>query len=152
MPGLFAVLLLMLSSLPLRAEDLIDTAQRAGSFKTFLAAVKTAGLTEQLRKEGPYTAFIPTDNAFTQVETARWAALLEDKPRLERVLRYHLIHGKVKVTEVKPGPAKSAAGPTLALKSDNGMVTVNGARVTESDLAADNGIIHGIDSLLMPPE
>ena len=63
-----------------------------------------------------------------------------------------MVHGRMKVTEVKPGPVRSLAGDDLLLKSDNGMVTVNGARVTESDLVADNGIIHGIDQVLLPPE
>lgn len=135
-----------------RAEDLLDTARRAGSFETFLDAVKTAGLTRQLKADGPYTAFMPTDAAFRQVDPGKWEALLQDKQQLARWVRYHLMPGRVKVTEVSPGPTSSAAGLPLALKSDNGMVTVNGARVTESDLMADNGIIHGIDAVLMPPE
>ncbi len=135
-----------------RAEDLFDTAKRAGSFQTFLDAVKIAGLTRQLRAEGPYTVFMPTDAAFRQLDPDQWEALLQDKQQLTRLVRYHLMPGRVKVTEVSPGATKSAAGMPLALKSDNGMVTVNGARVTESDLMADNGIIHGIDAVLLPPE
>jgi uncharacterized surface protein with fasciclin (FAS1) repeats len=95
---------------------------------------------------------MPTDAAFARLDATQWEALHKDKEQLARMLRYHLIHGKVKVTEVKPGSTKSAAGPLLRLASDNGMVTVNGARVTESDLAADNGIIHGIDAVLLPPD
>ncbi len=151
MRRLLLSILILLAALPVRAEDLLATADRAGSFKTFLQAVKTAGLSEQLRKDGPYTVFMPTDTAFRQIDSARWEALLEDKQALARVIRYHLIPGKVKVTEVKPGRTRSEAGAPLMLKSDNGMVTVNGARVTESDLAADNGIIHGIDAVLLPP-
>ncbi len=111
-----------------------------------------AGLSGQLNEAGPYTVFMPTDAAFRQLDESRWQALQGDKRALARFVRYHLIRGKVKVTEVKPGPTKSEAGPLLSLKSDNGMVTVNGARVTESDLSADNGIIHGIDAVLMPPD
>jgi uncharacterized surface protein with fasciclin (FAS1) repeats len=133
------------------AEDLLDTAERSGLFKTFIDAVKTAGMVRQLRAEGPYTVFMPTDSAFAQVDDAAWEAMKKDPDELARVIRYHILAGKIKVTEVKPGPAKSNEGQTLQLKSDNGMVTVNGARVTDSDLMADNGIIHGIDQLLLPP-
>jgi uncharacterized surface protein with fasciclin (FAS1) repeats len=94
---------------------------------------------------------MPTDTAFQQIDEAEWEAVKKNPNRLARVIRYHMIPGKGKVTEVKPGPALSDEGENLLLKSDNGMVTVNGARVTESDLIADNGIIHGIDHLLLPP-
>ena len=145
-------LILAIASFPALPEDLLDTARRAGSFTTFVAAVRTAGLTTQLKADGPFTIFMPTDAAFARLDATQWEALHKDKEQLARMLRYHLIHGKVKVTEVKPGSTKSAAGPLLRLASDNGMVTVNGARVTESDLAADNGIIHGIDAVLLPPD
>ncbi len=152
MVRLLMLLVLTLSALPALGEDLLDTARRSGSFKTFVEAVRTAGLTTQMKADGPYTVFMPTDDAFSQLDTAQWEALQKDKDQLARLLRYHVIPGKVKVTEVKPGKTKSEAGAMLALKSDNGMVTVNGARVTESDLVADNGIIHGIDAVLMPPD
>lgn len=149
------VLLCLLASFaakPAQAADLLDTAERSGSFKTFLEAVRIAGLTRQLKSEGPYTVFMPTDRAFSAIGEADWTALKNKPQALARILLYHIIRGRVKVTEVKPGPAGSIAGPSLDLKSDNGMVTVNGARVTESDLQADNGIIHGVDSVLRPPE
>lgn len=149
---LVMMLIFAVSALPASGEDLLDTARRAGSFKTFVDAVRTAGLTTQMKADGPFTIFMPTDDAFSQLDSAEWDALQKDKDQLARLLRYHVIPGKVKVTEVKPGETKSEAGAMLALKSDNGMVTVNGARVTESDLAADNGIIHGIDTVLMPPD
>lgn len=154
MTGKHLALLLCTSLLlsPAVADDLLDTAARSGSFKTFLDAVKAAGLTRQLKAEGPFTVFMPTDTAFQHVDDAEWQSLRKDPERLARVIRYHIIAGKVKVTEVKPGLAKSDEGQPLQLKSDNGMVTVNGARVTDSDLMADNGIIHGIDHLLIPPK
>ncbi len=145
-------LTVLLAAEPVRAGDLLDTAQRSGSFKTYLEAVRIAGLTRQLKAEGPFTVFMPTDNAFTQLADGEWESLKKTPQALARVLRYHIIRGRVKVTGVKPGPASSIAGPDLDLKSDNGMVTVNGARVTESDLQADNGIIHGVDEVLMPPD
>ncbi len=134
------------------AEDLLDTAARSGSFRTFLEAVRAAGLTRQLKTEGPYTVFMPTDTAFAHIDEDEWNAVKKDPQKLARVIRYHMVGGKVKVTEVKPGPTRTDEGQPLTLKSDNGMVTVNGARVTDSDLVADNGIIHGIDGLLLPPE
>lgn len=145
-------LLAALAASPLNAADLLEAAERAGTFKTFLQAVRDAGLTRQLKTEGPYTVFMPTDNAFAQLLASDWAALKNQPQALAQVLRYHMIRGKVKVTEVKPGSSSSIAGPSLEIKSDNGMVTVNGARVTESDLQADNGIIHALDTVLMPPE
>ncbi len=138
--------------MPVQAADLLDTAERSGSFKTFMSAVRIAGLTRELKAEGPYTVFMPTDNAFARIPEADWERWKKEPQSLARVLRYHMVRGRFKVTEVKPGQATSLAGPALELKSDNGMVTVNGARVTESDLQADNGIIHGVDSLLTPPE
>ncbi len=134
------------------AEDLLDTARRAGSFRNFVDAVRIAGLTRQLKAEGPYTLFIPSDSAIDQLPDGQWQALLKDPEQLARVLRYHIVSGRLKVAEVKPGPVRSNEGQPLKLTSDNGMVTVNGARVTESDLAADNGIIHAIDDVLLPPD
>ena len=148
---LVSLLLASLLTLPALADNLLDTAARSGSFKIFLDAVKTAGLTRQLKAEGPYTIFMPTDTAFQKVDDAEWETIRKNPDKLARVIRYHIIPGKVKVTEVKPGPTRSDEGEPLQLKSDNGMVTVNGARVTDSDLMADNGIIHGIDHLLIPP-
>lgn len=135
-----------------QAVNLFDAANNSSTFKTYLNAVKIAGLTEKLKSGGPYTVFAPSDTAFSNLPAGQWEQLLENKPKLIRVLTYHMVPGKVKVTEVKPGNATSTEGSLLTLKSDNGMVTVNGARVTESDIAADNGIIHAIDKVLMPPD
>ena len=132
------------------AEDLLDTAQRSGNFKIFLDSVKASGLTRELKTEGPFTAFIPTDDAFGRLTDYQWQTLSKKPEQMARMVRYHLMHGKVKVSEVKPGEVTSVEGHTLFLKSDNGMVTVNGARVTESDLIADNAIIHAIDEVLLP--
>lgn len=133
-------------------EDLLDTAQRSGSFKIFLNTVKTSGLTRELKTEGPFTAFIPTDDAFGRLPEDLWQTLSKNPEQMARMVRYHLTRGKFKVTEVKPGRVTSVEGHPLTLKSDNGMVTVNGARVTESDLMADNAIIHAIDAVLLPPD
>jgi len=146
------VSLLFWSASPASAENLREAADRSGSFKTFLSAIKTAGLVGELESRHPLTLFLPTDTAFAQLPDGEWEAIRRDTKRLSEVLRYHMVKGRMKVTEVKPGPTRTLSGKDLLLKSDNGMVTVNGARVTESDLQADNGIIHGIDQVLMPPE
>lgn len=145
-------LITLLASGSVTAEDLLDTAQRSGNFKVFLDTVKTAGLTRELKTEGPFTAFMPTDDAFGRLPEDEWQTLSNNPEQMARMVRYHLTRGKVKVTEVKPGSLPSVEGHPLTLKSDNGMVTVNGARVTESDLMADNAIIHAIDTVLLPPK
>lgn len=134
------------------ADDFLETAQRSGSFNTFLQAMKLSGLTRELKTGGPFTAFIPTDEAFARLPDDQWQALSKNPDEMARLVRYHLTRGKVKVAEVKPGRVASVEGHALLLKSDNGMVTVNGARVTESDLVADNAIIHAIDAVLVPPD
>ncbi len=132
------------------AADLIDTAASATSFKTFLAAVKTAGITETLKNTGPYTVFIPSDQAFAKLPDGAWAALSKDKARLTKLVNYHIIRGKILITDIKPGPANTIQGDTVKLTSDNGMVTINGAHVTQSDISADNGVLHEIDTILIP--
>lgn len=144
--------MLMMGATLARTEDLVDTAITSGSFKTFLAAVKAAGMTEQLRSGGPLTIFAPTDAAFSQLPKGEWEQISRDKAKLASLLSYHMISGSIKIVEVKPGMARSVEGATLQLKSDNGMVSINGARVTESDLIADNGIIHAIDKVLILPD
>ena len=142
----------LLTAQPALAENLREAANRSGSFKIFLSAAKTAGVLNDLQSRHALTLFLPTDTAFSQLPDGEWDAIVRDKSRLSRVVRYHMVRGRMKVTEVKPGPVKTLEGSDLQLKSDNGMVTVNGARVTESDVVADNGIIHGIDKVLLPPE
>lgn len=150
--ALFALLWMLGNASLVQAVNLFDAANNSSTFKTYLSAVKTAGLTDRLKTGGPYTIFAPSDAAFSNLPAGQWEQLLENKPQLIRVLSYHMMQGKVKVTEVKPGTIASAEGSLLKLKSDNGMVTVNGARVTESDITADNGVIHAIDKVLMPPD
>lgn len=137
---------------PANAEDIVETAATSGTLKTFVAAVETAGLTEKLKTSGPYTVFAPTDSAFQNLPSAEREALLKDKEKLAKILAYHIIPGKVTVSDVKPGEATTILGQPLELTSDNGMVTVNGASVIQSDVEADNGIIHEIDALVMPPQ
>jgi uncharacterized surface protein with fasciclin (FAS1) repeats len=133
-----------------QAANIMETAASAGSFKTFLAAVKSAGLTETLKNSGPYTVFAPTDEAFAKLPAGTWENLSKDKKKLSQVLANHIVPGKVMVAEVKPGKIKTTQGGMLTLTSDNGKVTVNEANITESDVTADNGVIHAIDTVVLP--
>lgn len=133
------------------AADLVDIAAKSGNFKVFVAALKTTGFSETLRNTGPYTVFAPSDDAFAKLPAGTWDTLAKNKIRLAKVLSYHVVPGKMLVTEVKPGKMKTTQGEMLSLTSDNGKVTVNGANVTESDISADNGVIHAIDAVVMPP-
>jgi uncharacterized surface protein with fasciclin (FAS1) repeats len=135
---------------PAVAANIVDTATAAGSFKTFVAALKAAGFTESLKNTGPYTVFAPTDEAFSKLPAGTWEALSKDKVKLAQVLAYHIIPGKVLITEVKPGKVKTTQGGMLTLTSDNGKVTVNDANITLSDVTADNGVIHAIDTVVLP--
>lgn len=132
------------------AADLVETASSSGSFKTFLAAAKAAGITETLKNSGPYTVFAPSDSAFGKLPPGAVDSLMKDKTRLAEVLSHHVIPGKVTVAEVKPGKVKTIQGDELTLKSDNGKVTVDAANVVQSDLIADNGVIHEIDAVVLP--
>lgn len=130
------------------AADLTEAAANSGSFKSFVAAVKRSGLNETLKNGGPYTVFAPTDEAISKFGQDRWKEMEKDKSRMSELLMRHVVPGKMMITEVKPGPAKTLAGTTLALKSDNGKVTAGSANVTQSDITADNGVIHAIDAVL----
>lgn len=134
------------------AEDLVSTASNSGSFKTFLSAAKAAGITEQLKQSGPYTIFAPGDSAFNKLPRETVVALFKDKERLAEVLSHHIIPGKVTVSNVKPGKVATLQGDEITLTSDNGKVTVDHANVIQSDLMADNGVIHEIDVVVLPEE
>jgi len=147
---LTAGLMLALAAGAASAADLVDTAVASLNLKIFSAALKTAGLRETLRSTGPYTVFAPNDEAFNKLPPGAWDALSKDKVRLAALLAHHVIPGKVLITEIKPGKVQTIQGDAVTLKSDNGKVTVDQANVIESDLNADNGVIHVIDTVLMP--
>lgn len=149
---IFAGLMLALALPPVMAANIVDAADNARTFKVFVAAMKKSGLAEQLQSGGPYTVFAPSDEAFNKLPTGALDQLMKDKEKLKEILAYHVIDGKVMVMEIKPGKTKTLQGKELQLTSDNGKVTVNGANVTQSDIAADNGVIHEIDTVVMPPE
>ncbi|MDN4588730.1 hypothetical protein DBA29_09530 [Xenophilus aerolatus] len=131
------------------AQDIVDTAMKAGNFKTLVTAVQAAGLVDTLKGPGPFTVFAPTDEAFAKVPKAQLDALLADKAKLTKVLTYHVVPGAVMAKDVKPGMVKTVEGGNLTLATTGG-VTVNGAKVVQADVKASNGVIHAVDTVLMP--
>lgn len=132
------------------AADIVDTAASAGSFNTLVTAVKAAGLVDTLKGPGPFTVFAPTDEAFAKIPKAQLDALLKDKAALTKVLTYHVVPGKVMAADVKPGSVKTVQGSNLTVSTAGGAVKVDSAKVVKTDIAADNGVIHVIDTVVMP--
>ena len=132
-----------------QAKDIIDTAAGAGDFKTLATALEKAGLVQTLRGPGPFTVFAPTDAAFAKVPKAQLDALLADKEKLAAVLTYHVVPGKVMASDVKAGKVKTVQGSDLTVSTAGG-VKVDAANVVKTDIAADNGVIHVIDTVVMP--
>ncbi len=132
------------------AADIVDTAKSAGTFNTLVTAVQAAGLTDTLKGPGPFTVFAPTDAAFAKIPKAKLDALLKDKAALTKVLTYHVVPGSVMAADVKPGMVKTVEGDSITVKGMGGKVMVDKATVTKTDIAADNGVIHVIDTVLMP--
>ncbi|MEO8935653.1 MAG: fasciclin domain-containing protein [Burkholderiaceae bacterium] len=132
-----------------QAKDIVDTAVAAGSFKTLVAALQAAGLVDTLKGKGPFTVFAPTDDAFAKIPKADLDALLKDKAKLTAVLTYHVVPGKVLSKDIKPGKVKTVQGGELTIATAGG-VTVDDAKVIKADVMADNGVIHVIDTVLMP--
>ncbi len=132
-----------------QAKDIVDTAVAAGSFKTLAAALGAAGLVDTLKGKGPFTVFAPTDEAFAKIPKADLDALLKDKAKLTAVLTYHVVAGKVMAADVKAGKVKTVQGSDLTVTTAGG-VQVNGAKVVKTDIVADNGVIHVIDTVVIP--
>ncbi len=133
-------------------KDIVDTAVDAGSFGTLVAAVKAAGLVDTLKGEGPFTVFAPTDAAFAALPEGTVENLLkpENKDQLTAILTYHVVPGKVMSGDLSDGMmATTVEGSDLTISTDDG-VMVNSANVTTADIEASNGVIHVIDSVLMP--
>jgi uncharacterized surface protein with fasciclin (FAS1) repeats len=134
-------------------KDIVDTAVAAGKFNTLAAALKAAGLVETLKGSGPFTVFAPTDDAFAKLPKGTVEELLkpENKEKLTKVLSHHVLAGKVMSTDIKGATeAKTVANTTLTVKPHDGKVMVGDATVTAADVAASNGVIHVIDTVLLP--
>jgi len=140
---------LAFAALSAQAKDIVDTAVAAGKFNTLAAALQAAGLVDTLKGPGPFTVFAPTDEAFAKIPKADLDALLKDKAKLTAVLTYHVVAGKVMAKDVKAGKVKTVQGSELTLGTTGG-VTVDAAKVIQADIVADNGVIHVIDSVVLP--
>jgi len=149
MKKLIALTALSLAALSAHAKDIVDTAVGAGNFKTLATALQAAGLVDTLKGKGPFTVFAPTDEAFAKIPKAQLDALLADKAKLTAVLTYHVVPGKVMAKDVKAGKVKTVQGGELTVGTTGG-VTVDGAKVTTADIVATNGVIHVIDTVVLP--
>jgi uncharacterized surface protein with fasciclin (FAS1) repeats len=133
-----------------QAKDIVDTAVAAGSFKTLAAALTAAGLIDTLKGAGPFTVFAPTDEAFAKLPAGTLEALLKDKAKLTAILTYHVVPGKVMAADVvKLKEAKTVQGQMVKIDTSKG-VKVDGANVVKTDIVCSNGVIHVIDSVILP--
>ena len=157
--SLFALAALLTSTLTLpmvqaadKPGDIVAVASGAGSFKTLVTAVKAAGLVETLQGKGPFTVFAPTDEAFAKLPAGTVENLLkpENKEKLAAILTYHVLPGKVMAADVKTMKAKTVNGKELSIRVEGGKVTVDNANVIKTDVAASNGVIHVIDTVVLP--
>ncbi|CAN5267261.1 hypothetical protein BH11CYA1_BH11CYA1_33000 [soil metagenome] len=132
-------------------KDIVDTAVAAGKFNTLAKALGVAGLVDTLKGKGPFTVFAPDDAAFAKVPAEALNALLADKAKLAKVLTYHVVSGEVLAKKVvKMKSAKTLEGSSVAIKEADGKVMVDNATVTATDIKCSNGVIHVIDTVLMP--
>jgi uncharacterized surface protein with fasciclin (FAS1) repeats len=130
--------------------DIVDTAVAAGSFNTLVSALEAAGLVDTLKGEGPFTVFAPTDEAFAKIPEDQIQALLANKTQLTEVLTYHVVAGSVMSTDLENGmQVETLQGGNLSINTTEG-VMVNDAKVVQADIECTNGVIHAIDTVLMP--
>ena len=153
--SLVALAVTVAATLPARAaeKDIVETAVSAGSFKTLAAALKAAGLVETLKGKGPFTVFAPTDEAFAKLPAGTVENLLkpENRDKLKAILTYHVVAGKVMAADVvKLKTAKTVEGSSVKIATSGGKVMVDKANVVKTDIDASNGVIHVIDTVLMP--
>ena len=135
-------------------HDIIDTAVAAGSFKTLAAALTAAGLIETLKGNGPFTVFAPSDDAFAKLPAGNVEGLLKDIPALKSILTYHVVSGKVLAADVMKMDgkfAKTVNGKDIKISIDNGVYLNGASKVVSTDISCTNGVIHVIDSVIMPP-
>jgi uncharacterized surface protein with fasciclin (FAS1) repeats len=131
-------------------KDIVDTAVAAGDFNTLVTAVKEAGLVETLKGDGPFTVFAPTDEAFAKLPEGTIESLLQDKEALTSILTYHVVPGKVMAADViKLASAKTVQGQSISIDTSSG-VMVDNANVIKTDIETSNGVIHVIDSVILP--
>jgi uncharacterized surface protein with fasciclin (FAS1) repeats len=133
-----------------RAADIVDTAVAAGQFTMLVKAVQAAGLVDTLKSPGPFTVFAPTDAAFAKLPPGALDSLLANPGKLKAVLTYHVVSGKVMAKDVKPGMVATVEGAKATLCAKGGKVMIDKATVIKADIECDNGVIHVIDTVIMP--
>jgi uncharacterized surface protein with fasciclin (FAS1) repeats len=156
----FVFLALFVVAGSIRAQDkkpmnIVETALAAGNFKTLAAALTEAGLVETLKGAGPFTVFAPTDAAFAKIPKEKLDALMKDKEALKKVLLYHVVNGKVMANDVMSlngKKAKTVEGSEAAITIKDATVMLDAAKVVKTDIDCSNGVIHAIDSVIMPPK
>ncbi|TLZ24486.1 MAG: fasciclin domain-containing protein [Gammaproteobacteria bacterium] len=131
-------------------KNIVDTMIAAGHFTTFASAVNAAGLTDELAAKGPFTVFAPTDEAFKKLPPGGYDSLLKDVGKLKAILNYHVVSGYFTAKDVKSGEVMTLQGSPLTTAVSSWDVRVNGARVTKADIVTTNGIVHGIDAVILP--
>lgn len=144
---------LAVGAMAAKAADIVDTAVSAGSFETLVTAVKAAGLVDTLKSDGPFTVFAPTDDAFAKLPEGALADLLKPgkRDRLRSILTYHVVPGRVMAEDVvELESAKTAQGQEITIRVEDETVMVDGARIIKADIVASNGVIHVIDSVILP--
>ena len=140
------------TSAQMMEEDIVDVAVAAGDFTTLAAALEAAGLVETLKGEGPFTVFAPTDEAFAKLPAGTVEALLQDPEALAAILTYHVVPGEVTSAQVvNLSEATTVNGATIQIRTEGGNVMINDATVTAADISASNGVIHVIDTVILPP-
>ncbi|GAA0601787.1 fasciclin domain-containing protein [Caenispirillum bisanense] len=152
--AMIAAPLALFAALPAKAADIVDTAAGNPDFETLVKAVTAADLVETLKDEGPFTVFAPTDDAFAALPAGTLDDLLkpEAKEQLTGILTYHVVAGRIMADDIAMGETtvETVNGQSLTVQKTADGVTVNGARVTTADVAADNGVIHVIDAVVLP--
>jgi uncharacterized surface protein with fasciclin (FAS1) repeats len=131
-------------------KNIVDTVSAGNRFTTLAAAINTAGLTTELAAKGPFTIFAPTDEAFKKLPPGAYDNLLKDAGKLKAILNYHVVSGHFMARDLKSGEVTTAQGTPLTALVSSSEVRVNGARVTQADMVATNGIVHAIDAVIMP--
>jgi uncharacterized surface protein with fasciclin (FAS1) repeats len=134
------------------SKNIVGMAIAAGNFTTFIAGIKAAGLNDMLTGRGPFTVFAPTDEAFKKLAPGAWDALLKDTAKLKAVFSYHVITGHVLAQDLKSGEVMTLQGSPLTAVVSSSDIQVNGAHVKQRDITATNGVIHVIDSVVMPKD
>jgi uncharacterized surface protein with fasciclin (FAS1) repeats len=151
--GVAAVVIAAAAPVMAQDKDIVDTAVSAGKFNTLATALTEAGLVDTLKGEGPFTVFAPTDEAFAKLPPGTVEGLLADKAKLTAVLTYHVVPGKVMAANAaKLTSARTVQGSEIKIAANGGTVKINDATVTAADIEASNGVIHVIDTVILPPE